>query len=237
MTYAIQGYGAMGKTIEQELNRLNETILGIIDPTKDQCLTSLGKLKEIPDVILDFSHPSSLHTLLKYATTNQVPVVIATTGFNEAQEKEIKSASHITPILYTKNTSLGITVMQKIVRELSKALSDFDIEIIEKHHNQKVDAPSGTAKLLLNEIRETRNVNTLYGREGVSKRQKNDVTVHAVRGGTIMGEHTVLFAGDDEIIEIKHTALSKKLFAKGAVKAATFIIDQKPGLYTMQDAL
>jgi 4-hydroxy-tetrahydrodipicolinate reductase len=147
----------------------------------------------------------------------------------------IETASKTIPILYTGNTSLGINVLNEVVKSLTKVLEGFDIEIIEKHHNQKVDAPSGTARMFLKAIEEERQVTPVYGRKGVSKRQSNDVTIHAVRGGTISGEHSIIFAGDDEIIEVKHTALSKKVFAKGAITAARYVETQKSGLFSMKD--
>jgi 4-hydroxy-tetrahydrodipicolinate reductase len=191
------------------------------------------------DVIIDFSHPSYLTEMLEFSIGRKIPLVIATTGFSDEQLKEIEKASKEIPILHSANMSLGINLLSRILKSVSKLLSeDFDIEIIEKHHNKKVDAPSGTALLLANVINESldNSKEYTYGREGKNaKREKNEIGIHAVRGGTIPGEHTVIFAGDDEIIEIKHTALSKNIFALGAIKSARFIVKAKEGLYTMDD--
>ncbi|ERJ12473.1 4-hydroxy-tetrahydrodipicolinate reductase [Haloplasma contractile] len=192
------------------------------------------------DVIIDFSHPNNLKTLLEHANKKKIPTVIATTGYNEQQLREIKDASKKVPILLSSNMSLGINVITRVLRQLSSFLynEDFDIEIIEKHHNKKIDSPSGTANLLANTINMELNQDNQYvhGRVGNETiRKKNEIGIHAVRGGTIPGEHQVIFAGDDEIIEFKHTALSKDIFALGAMKAAKFISKQSEGLYTMDD--
>ncbi|MBU5456112.1 4-hydroxy-tetrahydrodipicolinate reductase [Caproiciproducens sp. MSJ-32] len=191
------------------------------------------------DVIIDFSHPSNLDQMLDFSIKRKIPLVIATTGLSEEQLKEIEDASKKTAILHSSNMSLGINILSRVLRNISKLLSeDFDIEIIEKHHNKKVDAPSGTAYLLANVINEVldNSKEYTYGREGKNvKREKNEIGIHAIRGGTIAGEHTIIFAGDDEIIELKHTALSKSIFALGAIKAARFIVKSEEGLYTMDD--
>lgn len=190
-------------------------------------------------VIIDFSHPSYLEEMLDFSINRKIPLVIATTGFSDEQLKQIEEASKKVSILHSSNMSLGINILSRVLSNISKILSeDFDIEIIEKHHNQKVDAPSGTAYLLANAINESldNSKEYTYGREGKSaKREKKEIGIHAIRGGTIPGEHTVIFAGDDEIIELKHTALSKNIFALGAIKSARFIVKAEAGLYTMDD--
>jgi 4-hydroxy-tetrahydrodipicolinate reductase len=173
----------------------------------------------------------------EYAKAKDLPVVIATTGYDETQIGYINDLSKSVPVVYAANFSLGVTVMTKIASQLGELLSgDFDIEIIETHHNQKLDAPSGTAKMLLEAVDPNEEYSRVYGREGDSKR-KREIGIHAIRGGNIAGKHTVLFAGEDETLEITHTATSKQIFANGAIKAAIFAIGKPPGLYNMNHVL
>lgn len=191
------------------------------------------------DVIIDFSHPSNLDQLLGYSLKKKIPLVIATTGYTEEDQRKINIASKEFAILQSANMSLGINILINILGQVSKVLSDsFDIEIIEKHHNRKIDAPSGTAKLLADAINQSlgNKMEYVHGRMGINaRREQNEIGIHAIRGGTIPGEHTVIYAGNDEIIEFKHTALSKNIFALGAIKAALFIHDKKAGLFSMKD--
>lgn len=193
------------------------------------------------DVIIDFSHPNQMNHLLNYCLNNKVAIVIATTGLSDEQKQQIIEASHYIPVFHSSNTSIGVNVLLKLVKVASCLLGDdFDIEIIEKHHHKKVDAPSGTAFMIANSINEERmdNIDYKYGRFGnQAKREKNEIGIHSIRGGTIPGEHTVIFAGEDEVIEIKHTALSKKIFAKQAIKAAKFIAYKEAKLYQMNDLM
>ncbi|MDQ4682653.1 4-hydroxy-tetrahydrodipicolinate reductase, partial [Stenotrophomonas maltophilia group sp. RNC7] len=174
--------------------------------------------------MIDFSNPARLYDLLTFCVDTNTAVVIATTGLSEEQEIRIKDVSKKIPVFKSSNTSLGINLVLDLVRKSTNILNEaFDIEIIEKHHNKKIDAPSGTAYMIAQAINEEMSNEMVYnyGREGKnSKRNKNEIGIHAVRGGSIVGEHTVIFAGMDEIIEIKHTALSKGVFARGAIKAA-----------------
>ena len=179
------------------------------------------------DVIVDFSHYSRLDTLLDYAVTNELPLVIATTGYSDEILKKIEDSSKKIPILLSSNMSLGINLLQDILEKITPILyPNYDIELIEKHHNKKIDSPSGTAKTLLEVMKKSIDdvIEEKYGRVGMEKREKNEIGVHSLRGGTIVGEHSVLFCGNDEIIELKHTALSKKIFAEGALQGAKFII-------------
>ena len=190
------------------------------------------------DVIVDFSHYSRLDTLLDYAVTNELPLVIATTGYSDEILKKIEDSSKKIPILLSSNMSLGINLLQDILEKITPILyPNYDIELIEKHHNKKIDSPSGTAKTLLEVMKKSIDdvIEEKYGRVGMEKREKNEIGVHSLRGGTIVGEHSVLFCGNDEIIELKHTALSKKIFAEGALQGAKFIIWKEPGLYSMKD--
>ncbi len=239
MRIALSGYGAIGKLLEQTITNDNDLeLVGVVDGLGNTEYSCFTDLKEVPEVIIDFSHHTVTTALLQYAVTNNVAVVIATTGHTREEKQVIENTSTKIPVLYSANTSLGINVLSEVVKQVTKSLGfEFDIEIIEKHHNKKIDSPSGTAKLLANSIQEVRESNLVYGREGMQPRTENEIGIHAVRGGTIPGEHTIMFAGNDEIIEIKHQALSKQIFVTGAIKAASFIVNQEPGLYSMKDAL
>lgn len=192
------------------------------------------------DVLIDFSHPSALPLLLKYAESRKLPVVMATTGLSEEQIASITAlASHI-PVFYSANMSIGISLLTELARKATAVLSDsFDIEIIEMHHNQKLDAPSGTALMLADAISSVMEEKPHYQFDRHSqrkKREKNEIGMHTVRGGTIVGEHEILFAGRDEIIKLSHTAMSKEIFAVGAINAAIFLAsDKSAGLYNMKN--
>lgn len=191
------------------------------------------------DIIIDFSHFSRIPNMLNFAVNNNIPIVICTTGYDDKILNQIKEASSKIPILLSSNTSIGINLMNDLVSKMAENLNGFDIEIIETHHNKKVDSPSGTAKTLFNAINQTleNKMNLINGREGNHKRDKNEIGMHSIRGGSVVGEHRVIFYGDDEAIEIKHTAMSKKIFVYGAIKAAKFLIGKKPNLYGMKDVL
>lgn len=193
------------------------------------------------DVIIDFSHHSVIASMLDFIEKTQTPAVICTTGINEADEKRIHELSSKVALFKSGNMSLGINLILELAKRATEILEGgFDIEIVEKHHNRKVDAPSGTALMIANAINETLDHRMVYqnGRSGNNcKRQPNEIGIHALRGGTIVGEHSVVFAGLDEIIEIKHSASSRKVFAKGAVNAARFLYQQPPGLYDMKRML
>lgn len=231
----IVGYGKMGRLVKETIDETEEIeCAGVVSSEY------YGELSEIPDrldVIIDFSNPSALEMIRRYAEKNETALVLATTGYEEEQVRAVRDLSEKVPVVYTANFSLGITIFQQILRQIAPVLQDaFDIEIIEKHHRLKLDAPSGTAKLLLAALEEGKKYQKIYGREGLGKRG-GEIGVHSVRGGTIAGEHTVLFAGEDEILEITHQAHSKQIFATGAVLAAKYAAKQRPGLYDMNDVL
>ena len=193
------------------------------------------------DVVVDFSSPAALDSLLRYCTDKKLPLVLATTGHTDTQLRQIEDVAERIAIFRSANMSLGINLLTELARQTAKLLAgSYDIEIVERHHNQKLDAPSGTALALANAIRaalpfETENV---YERQSVHrKRGQNEIGMHAVRGGTIVGEHEIIFAGPDEVIELKHSALSRGVFAGGAIKAAGFMPGRAPGLYGMQDLI
>ena len=191
------------------------------------------------DVIIDFSHPCALTPLLTYAVGHQTPAVVATTGLSAEQVEEVKRASELIPVFYSGNMSLGVNLLMELAKKATAVLGDgFDVEIIEKHHNQKIDAPSGTALMLADAVSEAmpQEPRYVYDRHSQrKKREKAEIGIHSVRGGTIVGEHEVIFAGRDEIVTLSHTALSKEIFATGSVNAALFLVGRQPGLYNMGD--
>lgn len=194
-----------------------------------------------PDVIIDFSHPSALNELLDYCMTNRVALIVATTGYSQEQIQEIHNASKEIPLFFTANMSLGVNLIAELAKKAVSVLGgQFDIEIVEKHHNLKIDAPSGTALMLADAINEELNNEYTYTYDRQSVRQKRDpkeIGLHAIRGGTIVGEHDVIFAGRDEVITLSHHAASKEVFAVGAVNAAVFLKGKEAGLYGMKDLM
>lgn len=190
------------------------------------------------DAVIDFSNPAALDGLLSFCTRRGIPLVLATTGFSPEQLEQIKEAAKSVAIFRSANMSLGINVLLELVKKAAAVLGDsYDIEIVEKHHNRKVDAPSGTALMIADAAASALNFEPEYVYERHSVRQsrdKKEIGISAVRGGTIVGVHEIMFAGRDEIIEIKHTAMSREIFANGAVKAAKFLTGHRtPGLYDM----
>ncbi len=201
---------------------------------------SFEDMREAIDVIIDFSSPSALTDIMQYATQNKVPVVLAATGYTDEQNAYIKECAASTAIFKTANFSLGVNLLCRLAKKAAETLGEsFDVEIIEKHHNKKVDAPSGTALMLANSINSglEQKREYLYGREGKVGKRGNEIGMHAVRGGTIVGEHEVLFCGEDEIVTLAHSARSKRVFAAGAVKAAKWLYGKANGLYGMDDLL
>jgi len=193
---------------------------------------------ESVDVVIDFSHYSMIDQLLDYCIKSHTPAVICTTGLDESTQEKIIQASKEIAIFQSGNMSIGINLLLKLAQIGTQHLNDFDIEIIEKHHKEKIDAPSGTAFMIAEAIQSIKDLTLDFGRHGQdAKRKDNTIGMHAVRGGTITGEHTVLFAGEDEIIELTHQASSKRVFAKGAIEAAYFLKDKEAGLYNMNDLL
>ncbi len=194
------------------------------------------------DVLIDFSSPAALDALLAYCVQKQVPAVLCSTGYSEEQLAQITAASEKVGILKSANMSLGINLLQALLKEAAKVLvpAGFDVEIVEKHHNRKVDAPSGTALALAESISEAldEDYHYTFDRSGERKsRDRHEIGISSVRGGTIVGEHEVLFAGLDEVIEVKHTVYSRSVFAKGAVQAAAFLAGKPAGYYDMSDVI
>ena len=239
--------GKMGRNIVAQAKERKDCVLvaGIDkDPTSQDgfpVFTTPADCGVQADVLIDFSHPSALTGLLEYAVAHRLPAVIATTGLSQGQVQEIHAAAQDIPLFFSANMSLGVNLLVELAKKAAAALGDhFDIEIIEKHHNQKLDAPSGTAMMLADAISSvlTEPPHYVFDRHAVrKKREKTEIGIHAVRGGTIVGEHEILFAGQDELLTLSHTALSKGVFAAGALNAALFLCGQENGLYNMGDLL
>ena len=236
--------GRMGQVLVNEIDRFPELLLSsgfdVYDEGKNTfpVYSKIGDIKEKPDVIIDFSIPVSTFNILNYAVKNKVPVVIATTGFSKEQLEEIKVSSTLIPIFQSSNMSFDINLMKKIVSEVAKKLKGTDIEIVETHHNRKVDAPSGTAILLADAINEVMDEKLSYNfsrHDLHEKRNPKEIGFSSIRGGNIVGEHSVQFYGEHDTFEIKHTSYSRNVFAEGALKAAIFLANQKPGYYGMDD--
>lgn len=244
MKIIVYGAGIMAQHVKESILTSGNEFVGFIDPLNNGDYKNFQELidKKVDyDAVIDFSHFSLLEDVINTAINRNVPLLVATTGHSKEQLKLIEEASKKIPIIKATNTSLGVTVLNEIVGYATRLLHNADIEIIEKHHNRKIDAPSGTAVTLLEEIKENlpngEEFNIVYGREGHSKRQEKEIGVSAIRGGNIVGEHTVIFAYNDEIIEIKHEALSRKIFSDGAVKAVEFLQNKSAGIYSMRDVL
>ena len=244
----ISGFnGAMGKNVREVVDGFEdmETVCGFdkIITGDEPCpvYSSFEDVKEDVDVVIDFSHFSLVDELIDFCVSTDTTLVCATTGLSEGTLEKLDSASEKIPVFKTGNFSYGVSVVEKMLEVAAKLLcADFDVEIIEKHHNRKVDAPSGTAFMLADAVKNNseKELEYRFDRHGKAcKREQKDLTIHAVRGGTIVGEHEVIFAGNDEIIEVKHTALSRKVFANGAVKAARYIYDKKNGYFQMNDII
>lgn len=239
--------GKMGRNIAELLKGDTEAEFycgidprGRCDRSEVDVYKSYKEIGGKPDVIIDFSSPAVLSDELEYAVKNGVPAVIGSTGFTPDQLKEIDGAAQKVAIFRTANFSLGVNLLCKLVRKAAETLGEkFDIEIIEKHHNQKVDAPSGTALMLADSASSAFEGGKEYknGREGICGKRGREIGLHAVRGGTIVGEHEVLFCGEDEIVTLSHSARSKKVFAAGAIKAAKWLAEKGAGLYDMNDVL
>ena len=243
--------GKMGRTItEISLKDKDIKITGLVDLVEKELSISenlpkvtrdIEKYINLSDVVIDFSYPEGTQNVLKSCKTYKKPIVIGTTGHSETQIEQIKIASSSIPIVFSPNMSLGVNVLFKLVDLVTKIFADkgYDIEIIEAHHNKKKDAPSGTAKKIMEIIKQIKpQTQFVFGRNGiVGERSKDEVGVSVIRAGDIVGEHTVLYSTQGERIELKHIATSRETFAKGALLAAKWIVGKPPGLYNMFDVL
>ena len=211
-------------------------------PNEYPVFDSIEKCDVEADVVIDFSNASAVDGLLSYCRARKLPVLLCTTGLSEAQLAEVEDAAKETAVLKSANMSLGINLLLKLLQDAAKVLgpAGYDIELVERHHNQKVDAPSGTAIALADSVNEAldHQYTYVYDRSQVrQKRDKKEIGISAVRGGTIVGDHEVIFAGTDEVIEFRHTAYSKSVFGKGAVEAAKFLAGKPAGRYDMSDVI
>lgn len=233
--------GRMGREVARQAKAENVEILCGVDTaageTEFPLLTDFVKAPKA-DVVIDFSAPSALEGLLAYCTQHQVPAVLCATGYDDAQLAAVDEASRQVALFRSGNMSLGVALLRALARKAAAVLGDsFDIEIVETHHNRKKDAPSGTALMLLDAVKEGReNLYPVYGRQGRDcLRQPGEIGVHALRGGTVTGEHEVCFFGPSERIRLSHSAENRSVFAAGALRAAAFMVDKQPGLYSMDD--
>ena len=239
--------GRMGQMLSELISKDEEMkVVAGIEPSGEAkndypVYKSFDELKETADVIIDFSTASAIDSLLDYCEKTHTPLVLCSTGLSEAQLGRVERLAKVSAVLVSANMSLGINVLLKLLKNVTKTLygNSFDIEIVEKHHNQKLDAPSGTALALADVMKEelddiSYNLDRSKERK---KRERNEIGISAVRGGTIVGEHEVIFAGTDEVIEIKHTAYSRAIFAKGAMSAAKFLKGKNAGKYSMSDVI
>lgn len=240
--------GKMGRVIAGMLEKDTQaTIVAGVDPFATgsnafPVYQNVGECDIEADVIIDFSNASAVDNLIDYSVDRNIPLVLCTTGLSPETINKVNEASKKVAILRSANMSLGINLLMKLLKDATKVLapSGYDVEIVEKHHNLKLDAPSGTALALADSIKEELDDSYYYKYDRSSERKQRDpkeIGISALRGGTIVGEHEVFFAGIDEVIEFKHTAYSKSIFAKGAIEAAKFLAGKEAGLYNMQDVI
>ena len=235
MKVLITGYGRMGKLIEKTLLAAGDEVVGFIDIDNAADLETMDK---VADLIMDFSNPSLTDQLVAYADRTGTPLLSGTTNMTEAQHEAFAKLGEKLPVIWASNYSLGVNLFMHILPQVAAVLPDWDIEITETHHNKKVDAPSGTAKSLADAIDPEGKLERVYGRGGnCGERTKKEIGMHARRGVTVTGEHTVDFFGNDEVFEITHKAGSRQILVDGAIAAARKLVDKEAGLYTMETLL
>lgn len=235
MKILLLGYGKMGHMIEECAENAEMSVCLTVSQGQFDALADLGK---IADVAIDFSSPAVFDAIAEYIDRTKTPLVSGTTGYSAAQLETLRALGGSVPVLYSANYSLGIAVLARALRLVSGSLPGFDIELIETHHNQKADAPSGTAKRLISAIDPDGRRPVVNGREGLTaKREPGEIGVHAVRGGTVAGEHSVIFLGADESLSFTHKATSRRIFAEGAINAAKILPSQKAGYYTLEELI
>lgn len=235
--------GRMGKEVLAAIEKdENLGIIGAIDPGYE--LVNAVQMTDFPiydigaDVIIDFSHHSAIGAVAEYAEKFNVPVVLCTTGQTDEEMARINELAKKVPVFFSANMSMGVALLCELAKKSASVFPDADIEIIEKHHSAKLDAPSGTALMLANAIKAVReNLTFMLGRSGRRAREKNEIGIHAVRAGSIVGEHEVIVATKNEIITVSHSAMSRSVFADGAIAAAKWVCDKGAGLYAMQDMI
>ncbi len=234
MKILIGGKGKMGQLICRTAEEKGHQPLAMVDA---MCLETLDGLEKA-DVLLDFSHRDNLAWISEYVRNHHVPLVYGTTGVNEDDLALLHDLSNEVPVFYATNFSYGVAVLQEILKQAVPLLKDsFDMELVETHHNQKKDAPSGTAKTILSILNPDGEFQEVYGRSGITGARTKEIGVHSLRGGSEAGEHSVHFFGASESITITHHAADRLIFVNGALRAAEYVVDQKPGMYGMQDLI
>ena len=236
MRYILIGRGKMGTLIRETAAVAGDEIEAVFGHDD---LDRLGQLGKVADVVIDFSRPEALPEIASYVRRTGTALLSGTTGYTEAEKEALFALGTAAPVLWSANYSLGVAVLSRALRVIAPVLGpDFDIEITETHHNQKADAPSGTAKLLLEAVDPEHHLRPVYGREGsCGRREKDEVGIHALRGGTVAGTHTVHFFGPDEELELTHRAASRRIFVSGALKMARLLPEKPNGVYDLQNIL
>ena len=238
--------GRMGKAVAAAVGNEVRIVAGVdvnaasIDASDFPIYESITEFSDKADVIVDFSHHSALPSLLDYAKATKTPVVVATTGHTDEELALMREAAKSVAIFHSGNFSIGINLIINLAKQAARTLgADFDIEIIEKHHNKKLDAPSGTALMIANAVADEREESEyIYDRHSLRKaREPKEIGIHSVRGGSIVGEHEVIFAGANEVVSISHSAASREIFANGALRAAIYLAGKSAGLYSMTDLI
>ncbi len=237
-------FGRMGRAVAALAADRDCTVVAGVDVTAGQAdFPVYTAIADCPaaDAVIDFSSPAALEEELRYVTTHNLPLVLCTTGLSEDQIAAVHKAAQSVPVFFSSNMSLGVAVLSALTKKAAAVLGDtFDIEIVEMHHNQKLDAPSGTALMLADAARDGLSYDPVYTYDRHTRRQKRDkkeIGIAALRGGTVVGEHSVLFAGAEEVITLSHSAQSRSVFASGALTAAAFLQGKPAGLYSMADIL
>ena len=236
MKILLIGRGRMGRLIQQTAAAAGDTVVEALGRDNLRTLDTMGR---VADVVMDFSAPETLDAVAAYVRRTGTPLLSGTTGYTPAQLEVFQELGRSAPVLYSANFSVGMAVLLRVLSQISGVLRpDFDVEILEVHHSQKADAPSGTAKLLLEAVDPRHEMTPVYGREGAcGKRSKNEVGMHAIRGGTIAGTHSIQFLGTDEVLELTHTAISRQIFVNGALHMARKLQHLPSGTYNLQDIL
>ncbi len=235
--------GRMGKEVRAAIEKSGDmAIIAAIDKSFE--VSTAIQMPNFPaydigaDVIIDFSHHSAISEVAEYATKWGIPVILCTTGQTEEELAKVNDLAKKVPVFFSANMSIGVALLCELAKKSAAVFPDADIEIIEKHHSAKLDAPSGTALMLANAIKSVReNLTFMLGRSGRREREKNEIGIHAIRAGSIVGEHEIIVATKNEIITLAHSALSRSVFADGAICAAKWICGKPAGIYTMQDMI
>lgn len=233
--------GHMGRALISLIEDQGLTVAARIDrgaSSESEALSDISLFDGEADIVIDFSHHSAAPELAEYCASRGLPLVVATTGHTPEELDAIVRSAEAIPVFRSANMSVGIALLRKLVTQAAAVLTGSDIELIDVHHNRKLDAPSGTALMLTEAVQESRpDTQVVHGRSGMEKRAKDEITVHSLRMGSVVGDHEVIFASANETVRLKHEAHDRSLFADGALRAAAFLIKQEPGVYDMDDLL